>query len=231
MIRTTLKVAAGALAALVTLAGCGGSPIKVGAAATVGDERITTSSLGQVVDDWQREFRADPAAGQMRARFEASGQQIVVDSRSPARTALAQLLDFRVADRVAARYGAQPAPAEVELVSRQLGGPRTLTSLTLAIGLPARYQDDLLHSLAVQNTLLTRLGAVPVPRTPADETQTRQAARRANEIYRQARTGLDIQINPRYGQWRSDEGLSPVTTALSRPGVVPVTGPVVPDLG
>jgi foldase protein PrsA len=64
VIRTTRRLAAACLAVLL-LAACGDGPVRAGAAAVVGDERITTEQLQEIVDrglsspEAQQQFGAD----------------------------------------------------------------------------------------------------------------------------------------------------------------------------
>lgn len=69
MTRTTRRLAAAGLAVLL-LAGCGGAQARAGAAATVGDERISAEELEQLVERGLQDPQAEQQFGQARADYQ-----------------------------------------------------------------------------------------------------------------------------------------------------------------
>ncbi|MFI0482444.1 hypothetical protein [Actinomadura sp. 9N215] len=218
----SVKAAAAAVAAVVAagaLTGCGDSP-KVGAAAIVGDNRITVTSLSQTVRDWREQFRADPTANQLRAN--PAGPQLAADSESDLQGALTLLIHFRVVDEVAERAKVTVTGAQVdavvagmneEVAQRKL--PGGADSITLANGLPREHTRDLARLFAAQGAVMRSFGADPNnPQGPA----TLQAENRWQETFRSTADRMDVEVNPRYGTY--DPGkfeVGPVTFRLSSP--------------
>ncbi|GLZ10071.1 lipoprotein [Actinomadura sp. NBRC 104425] len=199
-VRAARLVGAAALAAVAAgvLAGCGGTPPKAGAAALVGDERITTATLDGAVRDWQAQFRADPVANQMRAYPGDSDQQLAAEalSESDMRGALNMLVKIRVADEVARRNGLAITEGTVDRTIAALDRQGGARSVTLAYGLPARYTRDLARYLTVQDQLAVRLGADPAdPRGP----RTTTAMQGVVDRFVRTAADMDIKINPRFG--------------------------------
>lgn len=213
-----LKLSVAALAAAVALAGCGGGPVKMGAAALVGDDRITVGTLDRVVQDWQKQFKTDQIANQMRS--DPSGQQVATDalSESDMRDALAVLVNFRVAREMAARNGVTVTEGRIEQVVGALDQRGGAASTTLANGLPRAYTRDLARFLATHDLFAERFGADADPRSQ----KTAQAQQQASQLFVRTAHEMDIEINPRFGAFDpSRVVISPATAKLSatEPGV------------
>lgn len=189
----------GAVAALAaTTAGCGGGPTKVGSAVVVGDDRITTASLNKTVREWQREFRADPVANQMRDQPQSADQPMGEDgdlSESDMRIALAVLVNFRVGERVARDAGVTVTDGDVDRTVELLNRAGGAKSNTLANGLPARYSRDLARFLAGRTLVSQKLGADANPQSPA----TAQARQMYVQLFASTAKKMKIDVNPRYG--------------------------------
>ncbi|RKS72059.1 hypothetical protein BZB76_4872 [Actinomadura pelletieri DSM 43383] len=203
------KVVAVALVAAGALTGCGGSP-KVGAAAVVDDDRITVTTLSQTVRDWREQFRADPVANQLRAN-PGDPAQLAGESDSDVRGALTLLINFRVAEEAAERAGVKVTGTQVDQAvglldadaNRIMGRPPTVRggaeSITLASGLPRRYTRDLARLVATQIAV-------------------RQAGMQWPGLFRGTASAMDIDVNPRYGNYDPREvGVGPVRYRLSSP--------------
>jgi hypothetical protein len=211
---TSVKVALAAAVAAGTLAGCGGGPLKVGAAAIVGDDRISTSTLDQTVRDWQKEFRNDDTANQMRSDPSNPTQQAVGDqlSDSDMRDALTVLVNMRVGDEVARRDGITVTGTQVDQVIAALDRQGGASSATLASGLPKRYTRDFARFLAVKALLVQKYGSDGNPQNP----QTMIARQRADADFVKTADSMKIKVNPRYGSF--DHGkvaIDPVKYTLS----------------
>lgn len=206
----SVRVAVAAVVAAGALAGCGGSQ-KPGSAALVGDDRITVTKLSQTVRDWREQFRADPAANELRAGAGNPVRQLAGDSESDLRGALTMMINFRVGREVAERAGVKVTEAQVDAAVRLLdqetnqklqrppGTPGGAVSTTLDSGLPRAYTRDLARLVATQ-ILVT------------------QAGRPFVELFPAAAHGLDIEVNPRYGTYDPAKlELGPVRSRLSSP--------------
>lgn len=209
-----VSAALAAALAAGALAGCGGSP-KPGSAAVVDDDRITVTALNQTVRDWRAQFRADPAANELRASPANPAPQLAGDSESDLRGALTLLINFRVAEKVADKAGVTVTGAAVDGAVDTLNRGGGADSITLASGLPRAHTRDLARLIATQNAVMLRFGADPVNRlSPA----TQQAGRSWNELFRSTARAMDIEINPRYGAYDPGEfEVGPVQYRLSNP--------------
>jgi hypothetical protein len=195
--RTIKALAAVMLAAVlaVVLAGCGGGPVRAGAAAIVGGDRITVATLGQAVEDWRREFRADQRANLIRSRSRPLPEPEMTN-------ALIQLLLVRVYDEAGRRAGVRPSDGQVDLAVRFLNERfGSAGSYARARGLPARYARDLARTAFLQGEIERRHGAGP-----------------GTTLLREAMRSLKIKVNPRYGTFDEKRVLfGPTKYTLSRP--------------
>ncbi|NKZ08565.1 hypothetical protein [Actinomadura latina] len=210
----SVKAAVAVVLAAGALAGCGGSP-KVGTAALVGDDRITNTELSQTVRDWRTQFRADPAANELRANPANPAPQLAGDSESDLQGALTLLINFQVADKVAKAAGVKVTGGEVDTAVQALNQQGGADSITLASGLPRAHTRDLARLVATQIAVMQRFGADLGNRlSPA----TQQAGRQWNELFKRTADGMRIEVNPRYGHY--DPGkfeVGSITYRLSSP--------------
>ncbi|HEY7484463.1 MAG TPA: SurA N-terminal domain-containing protein [Streptosporangiaceae bacterium] len=213
MFRTALcVVAVGAL-----LAACG--PVKMGAAATVGDDRVTTSELDSTVAQWQDEFAKNPRAGLLQQQAQQQGQRVPYDPDSPHRSALYQLLDFKVWDEVARQQGVTVSQGEVDRLLAGLGGQSNVAASVLANDIPVRFTPDLARVAVIQQQLLQRYGLVPNAQGQVDPTAQQRAAQQLRQAYSAAAGKLKITVNPRFGAFdpaQMTEPLRPVAYGLSK---------------
>lgn len=214
MFGKSVKVAVAAVVAAGALAGCGGTP-KAGTAAIVDGDRITVTDLSQTVRDWREQFRTDPAANELRANPANPAPQLAGDSESDLRGALTLLINFRVAEEVAADTGVEITGGRVDDAVEGLNRQGGAESITLASGLPRERTRDLARLVATQVAVMERFGANLNNRfDPA----TQQAGRKWNDLFRSTADDMKIEINPRYGSY--DPGkfeVGPVEHRLSNP--------------
>jgi hypothetical protein len=205
-----VKALLAALAAAVTLTACG--PVRTGAAAIVGDQRITVATLDAAVSRWGRELPRHPLAQQIVQQGQARGQgpSIPFDPSSPQRSALYQLVDMRVWAEVARRQGVGVPPGQVDAFLAQNGGRPALDANVLAQGLPTSYGDDYARTLLVRQAMLRRYGSGG----PIDQS----GVQRLLDFYMNVGRSLGIRINPRYGAFDyRTMALGPVCPSLSTP--------------
>jgi parvulin-like peptidyl-prolyl isomerase len=137
----------------VTLSACG-TP-RAGAAATVGDERITTSELHAVV---QRSL-ADPSAE----------QTVGADKPGYERSVLARMIQHLVLVKAAEETGVTVDGATVDeafdTFAAQLGGEAALRSEALKAGIAAADLRDAISDAALRDAIADRLTAsIAIPR-------------------------------------------------------------------
>lgn len=223
VLRTVVAVTA-ATAATAALTACGS--VNVGTAARVGGDRITTVRLDETVADWRREFQRDPAAEriQQMAQQQASaggGQAIPFDLDSPRRSALYQLIDYRIWDRVGRDAGITVSKGQIDAFVAKNGGRRAITSSILARDVPARHTDDVLRAELIQRELFKRAGfdvenASAQP-DQAEQARRQQAIRQLVTQYVKAAKDLDIEVNPRFGAFDPQQvTIKPVSFTLSK---------------
>jgi hypothetical protein len=215
--RTSFTVVVAAIAIGGAIAGCG--PVQVGAAATVDDHRITTSQLDSTVADWRAEFNRNPDAGLLQQQLRQQGQPIPADPASPARSALYQLIEFRVWDEVARQKGINITAGQVDQAIAANGGERLINANLLAADLPTRYGRDFVRTALIMRAAAQQAGATLDPQVQVDPRQQQAALLQVQQTYLGAAKALDIEINPRYGAYDPRRtGLAPVVQMLSKVG-------------
>lgn len=215
MLRTSITAAA-AVAALAVLTACGG-PVQMGAAATVGSNGISASTLDNEVANLNAAYHA--SKGRIQYQFPAS--------RAPQQV-LSWLLRFRVRDQLAAQHHltvtagqGQRALAAVQSQARQNG--LTLTQLAVANGLPPDQLPQLGRFQAIETRLVGQLDGGKLP-TSQSALQTL-----SNELSRQqclAAKSLNIKVNPQYGKLNYTQlAVVPAASMLSAPAGVRASQP------
>lgn len=211
--RKSLKAAVSVLAAGTALTACG--PLKPGAAAVIGHDRITVAQLDSAVSRWKKQLPAHPDAQQIVASSGQQGQQVPFDPSSPRRSALYQLIEIRAWDQVAREKGLRVSQGQVDAFVASKGGRGGLDSYVLAEGLPTSYDDAFARSLLIQQLMLQRYGVDPnQPATP----QTQAQVQKLLGDYAGAKKRLGVTVNPRFGTFDDKTmRLGPVCPRLSTP--------------
>lgn len=190
MLRTAVTAAA-AIATVSVLAACG--TVQVGAAAIVGNHRISATTLGAEVSNLTAANRADK--GKVPVQFPAS--------QAPQQV-LTWLVRFQIRDQLAvrdhisvSRGESQRALAAIAAQARASGISAPLPALAAAAGLPPDLLPALGRYQAIENALIGRLaGGVP-PQTSAQQ-QALTARFGLQECL--AAESLHIRINPQFGR-------------------------------
>ncbi|MCO5992777.1 hypothetical protein [Actinoallomurus rhizosphaericola] len=212
MIRKPFKIMIAAALAGTALTACG--PVKTGAAALVGNDRITISKLNSTVDEWTKELPKYPAAQQIAQQAQAQGQQVPFDPSSPQRSALYQLVDMKVWDEVARADGVSASGGQVDAIIAQNGGMPTIDANVLAQGLPTRYSRDYVKSVVLRQELMSKYGVT----NATDQQSQQQALQQVAGSYQRAGRRLKLEVNPRYGSFDFQHmALGPVCPTLSKP--------------
>jgi hypothetical protein len=206
--RTFVCVAAAA--ATCALAGCG--PVRMGAAAITGGQRITVTTLSDQVTSLENAVQAGRGKIQLQFPQSEAPQEV-----------LSWLLRFQIRDELAVRNHVVVTAGESQraltLLARQTGhtGP-AFVQLAVANGLAPDMLPDLGRYEAIQNEEFIRLNGGTLPKT-----QARIQVLNAQFGHREcvAAKSLDIQVNPQFGQM--DYGSLAVTPAKS-----PLSAPHVP---
>jgi len=207
--RSWMKVAAGVLAGGVAVAACG--TVHMGAAAIVGNQRISSSNLSAEV--------ANLNAGYQRYHHQVQLQYPV--SQMPQQV-LAWIIRFQVRDRLATREGitvtatqVQQALSSIEASIRQGGNNATLPEVAVANGLPPDMITDLGQYQAIETQLLDRLDGGKLPASTSGQQALED---RFNTSQCRAAKSLDIQVNPQFGALNyNDFSVVLTPTTLSKP--------------
>lgn len=204
--RTAVSIAAlGLLLASPALTACGSGPAHPGAAAVVGDHRITVAALQARVNE-VRSAQADSP----------QGQQLVDSSGALSSQTLTMLVQNEVIDRAASDAGVSVTDGEVrqerEVAVQQLGGEAQLDSTLLQqYGVAPSGIDDFLRTNVEVSKLVQRLGYQPG--SDAGSAAVLQAITKTA-------THLGVSVNPRYGTWDAQKAL---IGAATEPWVVTKT--------
>lgn len=199
---------AAAAAAACALAACG--PVQMGAAAIVGDQRISVASLNAQVSNLQSALRA--SSGKVQPQFPKSQVPQVV---------LGWLMRFRIRDQLAARNGvtvtrgeSQQALASIASQASQSGNLK-LADLAAANGLPPDLLPQLGRYQAIQNALVTRLDGGTLPKA---QSALQQLSQQLNAMQCRAAKSLRIKVNPQFGRMEYTQlSVVPATSVLSKP--------------
>ncbi len=214
MPRNSVFVIAAAAAATCALSACG--PVRLGAAAITGGERLTVTTLSDQVTNLQNAYQAGRGTIQLQFPQSQAPQQV-----------LSWLLRFQIRDELAARNHLVVTTGEsqraLSMLARQTGrkGP-AFVQLAVANGLAPDMLPDLGRYQAIQNEELTRLNGGTLPRTQARVQALGQEFSRRECV---AAKSLNIQVNPQFGQL--DYGtftVIPANSPLSEP-TLPVPSP------
>jgi len=201
---------AAAAAATCALSACG--PVRMGAAAISGGDRITNITLTDQVSSLERAYQA--SRGKIQLQFP--------QSQAP-QEVLSWLLRFQIRDELAVRNHLVVTTGEsqraLSSLARQTGrsGPAFI-QLAVANGLAPDMLPELGRYEAIQNEEFTRLNGGTPPLTQARVQALSPEFSRRECV---AAKNLDIQVNPQFGQL--DYGTYSVIAAKS-----PLSAPTVP---
>lgn len=192
MPRTYLKLAAAVLASGVAVAACGS--VKMGAAAIVGDQRISATQLTTEVASYNTEWTS----------YRGKVQQQFTSSQTPQQV-LGWIISFQVADRLAQRYGInisqaqqQQALNEVTTAIREQSPGATMGDLAAAIGLPPDLVSGFGRYEAIQNAVANHLDGGKPPASGSAAAAALSSEFSSSQC--RAAKSLDIQINPQFGE-------------------------------
>ncbi|MBB5962734.1 SurA N-terminal domain-containing protein [Planomonospora venezuelensis] len=178
---TRVRVILAVMAAGAALTAC--SPLQAGAAAIVGDQRISTSELSADVREYEKVMtEAGVSAGQLQ--LQGSIPQALLGSK----IFISQL------DQLGARDGVAVTPAEIEaLIAQVLQQQQGATKEQLAINnaVPPSELNALVRASIVQQKLMAKYGA-------GQDQASQQAA--AQKLAQEAQAAFPITRNPRYGE-------------------------------
>jgi len=194
VLRRLIKVSALVLGAGLVITGCG--PVKLGAAAIVGDQRITVATLDNEVTNLSSYLKVHPSP-------------VPLTPAQQTQQTLTWLIRFQINEELAKQEGITVSAAQAESAwneiyknakdSAQAQGITNVTpELVLAAnGIPPNMKDEVGRYQSINDQFAVKdNGGTP----PA----TQDAANAANDQLNKARCtaakGLNIQVNPQYGR-------------------------------
>ncbi|MFE2301549.1 SurA N-terminal domain-containing protein [Streptomyces sp. NPDC059445] len=187
--RTALVLSAAIVAAAPLLTACG-SDAHPGAAAVVGDSRITVAQLQDRVDEVRSAQRA-------ASKDDAQYAQVVASTGTLTRDTLHSMVLDRVLDRAAKNAGVKVTRKDSQemraALEQQAGGPKALETAWLSnYGVAPERLDDSLRTEIEARKLAAALGA------DMNTTDGKAAFWKAMSG---ASKELHVDLNPRYGTW------------------------------
>jgi hypothetical protein len=196
-------------ACALALAACG--PIQLGAAAIVGNQRISTATLTSEVSTLQGVLRANKGRVQLQFPQSQAPQEV-----------LGWMVRFAVREQMGKRNHISVTPAQsqralaiISAQARASGGNVPLYLLAAANGLPRDMLSELGRYQAIQNALISRLDGGTLPSTPSGQ---QQLGLKFSHEQCVAAKSLHIKINPQFGRVDySQLSVIPAATALSSP--------------
>jgi hypothetical protein len=186
--RTSIFVIAAAATAACALSACG--PVRMGAAAITGGQRITVTTLSDQVSNLEQAYQAGKASIQLQFPISEAPQQV-----------LGWMLRFRISDELAARNHIAVTNGDsqraLSSLARSTGrSGRAFVQLVVANGLPPDMLPELGRYEAIQNAELTALNNGTPPTSQA-RVQALTPAFSHRECV--AAKTLNIQVNPQFG--------------------------------
>ncbi len=212
--RTAIRSAGAvaALAALVSLTACG--PVQMGAAAILGTQRVSTSTLSNDVAALNDVYQAHPSL-QREVQYKPADMPRLV---------LMWLVRFRVIDAIAQDEGVQVTPAEAQqgvaraaaAIEQQTGSAVTPAQFAVFNALPPSLTSQYgRYEAAIEKLAVVYTGAKSASSlTPA---QQQQFAARITAAVAATTKRLGIKINPQFGQLDAAQlTIDAPTSSLSR---------------
>ena len=212
VLRRLIKVSAVALGAGLVVTAC--SPVKLGSAAIVGNERITIATLDTEVANLSRTVKLYPGTVQL-----SQAQQT--------QQTLTWLIRFEINDELARRAGitvstaeAQKALAEIysaAKASAQAQGIRnvTLPLILVANGIPPNLANEVGRYQAINDKFAQQVNGGQEPTSAAAQSATTAKLNKASCL---AAKALKVQVNPQFGQMDYNKvAVVPVPGTVARP--------------
>jgi hypothetical protein len=203
-----------AASACVVLAAC--SPVKLGAAAIVGDQRITTSAL-------------DTQVSYLQAAAKPYGSEISLSAADMPAAVLSWLIRFQVSDQVAANAGITLSSAQVQAgianINSQASSAASQDGLSspqaalLDAGISPQMLSDLGRYQAQEVAFATAANGGKLPTTTAEGNTVDAKLTKAQCT---AAKSLNIQVSPQFGRLDYTQlSVVPTPNTLSQPAGTP----------
>jgi len=206
--RRAAALGAAGLGACAVLAAC--SPVQLGAAAIVGNQRITVSSLDTQVSNLQASTNHyNSTLQQINAELEQSGGELQIETTPLSRLVLNWQVSFAIIDQMAAADGISVtlAQGQADLLKEASANSVSKNLYLTAIGIPVQMSQQAGRYLAEEMALQAKSSSAVLIKEQCTAAKT-----------------LNIQISPQYGRFNyasSTMGIVAGTDTLSRPAGTP----------
>jgi hypothetical protein len=176
--------------------GCAVTPVKLGSAAIVGNDRITISTLGTEATNLSQAAKQYPGV-------------VTLTQAQVTQATLTWLIRYQINEEVARQAGITITPAQAEAAlqaayasakatAEQQGLTNATLDLILAIsGIPPNTSAELGRYEAIANEYLKIANGGTAPTSSSAQTA---AVNKLNQAECQAAKSLNIQVNPQFGQ-------------------------------
>ena len=231
MLRRLIKasaIVAGVAAFCLAAAAC--SPVKLGAAAIVGNQRITIATLDTEVTN----------LSQAAAKYPT---QVNLNASQRTQATLTWLIRYQITEELARQQGItisaeqgqnalnQAVKGAIASAAQQGLTNATQTLILAASGIPPNTSDELGRYEAISNQYLTMANGGTLPASGSAAATT--AGNKLNQAECQAAKSLNIQVNPQFGaldytDYQIVDGPVTVTRAqgpVKAPSSPPATAP------
>lgn len=222
-LRRLVKASAVVLGAGLLVTAC--SPVKFGAAAITGNQRITIATLTTEVTNLSQAVKLYPTTIQMSSAQET--QQT-----------LTWLVRFQINDELARQAGITVTPAQAEAALAEIYAAAkssaesqgvsnvTLDLILAANGIPPNLSAELGRYQAIENQFVRQVNGGTIPTTTAGQTASTAKLEHAQC---EAAKALTIKINPQFGQlnytqYQVVSAPNPVAAPPGPPKPTPTTG-------
>ena len=219
VLRRLIKASAIVLGVGLVVTGCASTPVKMGAAAIVGNQRITIATLNTEVTN------LNEAAKQYPATVQLSPTQATQET-------LAWLIRFQIYEQMARQAGitvsttqAQAALAQIYASAKASAEQQGMTNVTpdlilAANGIPPNLSAELGRYQAIETQYVKQVNGGKTPTSSAAQTA---ATTKLEHAQCEAAKALNIRVNPQFGQLDYSQSQFVVVTAPN-----PVAAPAGP---
>jgi len=220
-LRRLVRASAVVLGTGLVVTGC--SPVKFGAAAITGSQRITIATLTTQVADLSQAVRQYPATIQMSAAQETQ-------------ETLSWLVRFQINDELARQAGITVTPAQAEVALAQIYAAAkasaqaqglsevTLNLILAANGIPPDLAAEVGRYQAINDEFVRQANGGQIPATTPAQAAT---TARLQHAQCEAAKSLAIQVNPQFGRldYTQYQVVSAPNPVAASPGPAPTASP------
>jgi hypothetical protein len=224
VLRRLLTASAIVIGVGLVVTGCAVTPLKMGAAAIVGSQRISIATLDNEVTNLSQAAKKYPGVVNLNASEETQAT-------------LSWLIRYQINEKVASQAGITVSPAQAQAALNQAYAAakssaegQGLTNVTLALiltasGVPPNTAAELGRYEAITNQYLKIANGGTAPTSSSAQTA---AGDKLNKAQCQAAKALNIQVNPQFGQldYSDYQVVSAPATVTRTQGPVKAASPV-----